>query len=189
MTTRLIHPRGAALAFGVAAVAALNGQPVLGIIAVVPVVQTHLDHDKPWGENECTPGLTPERLLNDLEMAFNGVEASFRDHWHSDPWKMPDEVLRKLPRIIMVSAKFDILHDSQVEFRNRIDALGMKVEWKAADGLHQVKDMYQTQAGREVTEYVTQKTIEMVTRAQSPSLDRQDAMVGLTEMLSVASEW
>lgn len=185
---RLIHPRGSTLAFGVAAVAALNGQPTLGMVAIVPVVQTHPGHENPWGENEYTPGLVPEKLLNDLEIAFGGVGSEFRDHWHSDPWKMPDETIRKLPRIIIVSARLDILHKSQTEFANRLQTQGVEVKWKTVDGLHQVKDVPNT-AGQEVADYVKQMTIEMVTKAQSPSLNHQEAMVGLTEMASVVTEW
>lgn len=66
-----------------------------------------------------------------------------------------------LPRTIMVSAGPDILYKSQVEFKNRLQAQGVQVYWKEVDGLHQVKDMCQTEAGREVGQYVT-KTIEIL---------------------------
>lgn len=147
------------------------------MIAIVPVVQTHPDRENPWGENERTPGLTPERLLTDFEIAFKGVEANFRDHWHGDPSKMSDEIIHKLPRIIMVSATLDILHISQAKFANRLQTQGVEVRWKTVDGLHQVKDMYQTRAGQEVADYVKQMTIQIVSEAQPPSLNRQGAMV------------
>ena len=102
-------PRGSALALSVAAIAALEEPPILGLIAIVPVVQTQPDHNSAWGKNAYSPGLTPERLLKDLRVSFGGVDPVFRDHWHSDPWAMPDQVLQRLPGLIMVSTSIDIL--------------------------------------------------------------------------------
>lgn len=68
-----------------------------------------------------------------------------------------------LPSTIMVFAKLDILYKWQVEFKNRLEALGVVVSWKEVDGLHQVKDMDQvTEAGREVRRYISQKSIQFV---------------------------
>ena len=184
---------GATLAIIVAAITARNAEPVCGLITLVPLTNTdpHLADD-PWGENETTIGLTPDQLLGELRLAFEGEHPDYRDHWHSNPWKMPDEVVRMLPTVIMVSAKLDILYQSQVAFKNRLQAQGVKVDWRAFDGLHQVKDIDQvTEAGCAVRQHVTQKSIELARHAKcsgegsagaTPRLNRQNAMTGLDAM-------
>ena len=164
---------------------------------MVPVVNTDPDlADNPWGENKNTIRLTPDQLLGDLGQAFDGGPG---DHWHSNPWKMPDEVIRMLPQIVMVSARLDILYRSQVAYKNRLQAQDVQIDWTEFDGLHQMKDMDQvTDAGRAVRQYVTQKSIELARRAKCtadgsacathravPTLIRQDAMSGLDAMDSV----
>jgi acetyl esterase/lipase len=107
----LIFISGATLAIIVAAMAARNEEPVRGLITLVPVVNTHPDiTDDPWGKNEKTTGLTPDELLGDLTLAFKREHPDDRDHWRSNPWKMPDKVVRMLPPMVMVSAKLDILY-------------------------------------------------------------------------------
>lgn len=146
----------------VAAIVARNAEPVYGLITLVPVINTDPDlTNDPWGKNERTVGLTPEQLLEDLKLVFQGELPDDRDHWHCNPLKMPDEVVRMLPAMIMVSAKLDILYQSQVAFKNRLQARGVKVDWSDFDGLHQMKDMDQvTDAGRAVRQHVTQKSRE-----------------------------
>jgi hypothetical protein len=92
---------------------------------------------QPMGENESTLGLTPNRLLDDLKTTFEGKHPDCRNHWHNNPCKMPDEVVRKLPSTIMVFATLDILYKSQVTFKDRLQAQDMKVGWMEVDGLHQ----------------------------------------------------
>ena len=163
------------MAISVAVIAAESGEPAFGLIALVPLIQTDPDlADNPWGENESTLGLTPDRLLSDLKTTFDGKYPDCRDHWHSNPYKMSDEVVRMLPSpTIMVFAALDILYESDVEFKNRLQANGVKVSWMKANGLHQVKDMDQvTEAGRKVRQYATQKSIEFVERAKcSPQVE------------------
>jgi len=165
------------------------------LIGLVPLLDTAPDlADNPWGDNESTIGLTPDRLLGDLRTVFEGKYPDCRDHWHSNPRKMPDEVLRVLPRTIMVSATLDILHKSQVLFSNRLRAQGVEVDRMEADGLHQVKDMNQvTEAGCAVRRYVKQKSIEFAKHAKcsagggpdvAPTLNRQNVMTGLEAMAS-----
>jgi acetyl esterase/lipase len=104
---------------------------------LVQLINTDPDlADNPWGENEGTPGLTPNRLLGDLKIAFEREDPDFRNHGPSNPWKMPEEVVRMLPRTIMVSAKLDILYKSQVEFKDCLQAQGVQVDWMKVDGLH-----------------------------------------------------
>lgn len=74
-----------------------------------------------------------------------------------------------LSRIIMISATLEILYSSQVEFKDRLEAQGVQVDWKKIDGLHQVKDMSQTEAGREAKRYITDKTGEVVKRIRNAS--------------------
>lgn len=185
------------MAIIVAAVAALNEIPAYGLIGLVSLLDTNPDlADNPWGDNESTIGFTLDRLLGDLRTVFEGKYPDCRDHWHSNPRKMPDEVLRVLPRTIMVSATLDILHKSQVLLSNRLRAQGVEVDWMEADGLHQVKDMDQfTKAGRAVRHYVTQKSVEFVKHAKCsaggspgvvPRMNRQNAMAGLEAMASEA---
>jgi acetyl esterase/lipase len=135
---------------------------------LVPLIDTDPDlADNPWGENEGTLGLTPAPLLGDIKTIFEGEHPNFRDHWHSNPCKMPDEAVIMLPKTIMVSARLDILYKSQVRFKDRLQAQGVEVGWMEVDGLHQVKDMDQvTKAGRAVRQYVTEKSIEFVKQAK-----------------------
>ena len=138
------------------------------MIALVPLINTDLDlADNSWGENESTLGLTPDRLLGDLKTTFEGRHPDYRNHWHSNPYKMPDEIIRMLPKTIMVFATLDILYKSQVEFKNRLQAQGVEVDWIEVDGLHYVKDMDQvTKAGRAVRQYITQKSTEFMKHAK-----------------------
>ena len=137
------------------------------MINLVPLVDTEPDlSDNPWGENEKTPGLRPNRLLDDLKTLFEGEHPDFRKNWHFNPFKMPDEVVKELPRTIMVFGTLDILYKSQVKFKNRLQAQGVEVDCMEVDGLHQVKDMDQvTEAGRKVWQYVTQQSVNFVKSA------------------------
>ncbi len=169
----------------------LNEIPAYGLIGLVPLIDTDPDLAKdPWGDNESTVGLTPDRLLGDLRTVFEAEYPGCRDHWHSNPSKMPDEVIRMLPRTFMVSAKLDILYQSQVELSNRLQAQRVEVDCPEVVGLHQVKDMDQvTEAGRRVRRYIKEKSIEFVELAKRrrgrdegvmPRLNRQDAAVGFS---------
>lgn len=182
--------RGATLAIIVAAIAARNNEPVYGLIALVPLIDTNPNlADDPWGDNENTIGLTPDRLLSDLNAAFKDDDPRVRDHWHSNPRQMPDEVMRSLPRVIMVLAKLDILYRSQWEFKTRLQAQHADLSYIKVNGLHQVKDLdCVTEAGREVRRYIRQVSKEfMVSAACSanrgpavvPELRREEAMKGL----------
>lgn len=162
--TDTIIASGFTLAITVAAVAARNEEPAYGLIGLVPLVDTDPDlADDPWGDNEGTIGLTPDRLLGDLRTAFEGQHLDCRDHWHSNPCRMPDEVVRVLPRTVIVLATLDILHKSQVEFKDRLQAQGVEVDCLEVVGLHQVKDMDQViEAGRRVRKFIKEKSIEFV---------------------------
>ena len=149
---------------------------------MVPLLDTAPDlAENPWGDNDSTIGLTPDRLLGDLRTVFEGKYPDCREDWHSNPCEMPDDVLRVLRRTVMVFATLDILHKSQVLFSNRLRDQGVEVDRMEADGLHQVKDMSQvTEAGCAVRHYIVQKTIEFANVA--PTLKRQNAMTGLEAM-------
>ena len=55
----------------------------------------------------------------------------------------------------MVLVTLDPLYKSQIEFRNRLSAQGVKVECLEVVGLHMVKDLdLVTEAGRSVRRYV-----------------------------------
>ncbi|KAK5074561.1 hypothetical protein LTR70_010157 [Exophiala xenobiotica] len=136
---------GATLAIIIAAIAARNDEPVYGLIALVPLIDTDPNlADDPWGDNENTVGLTSNRLLSDLEAAFND-DPRFRDHWHGNPYKMPDDVS---------------------EFKERLRTRGVKVGGIEVDGLHQVKDMDQvTAAGRKARQYILRVSREFMKQA------------------------
>lgn len=153
---------GATLAISLAAITAQNGEPAYGLITLVPLTDTDPDlTDKPWGENQNSLGLTPDRLLGDLKTTFEEKHPDSRDHWHSNPCKMSDEAIRLLPSTIMVVAKLDILYRSQTKFKNRLQAQGVEVDWLEVDGLHYVKDMDKvTEAGRAVRQYIKHISIE-----------------------------
>jgi acetyl esterase/lipase len=138
------------------------------LITLVPLINTKPDlSNNPWGENESTLRLMPNRLLGDLKTVFEGKHPDCRDHWHSNPSKMPDEVIRLLPRTIMVFATLDILYKSGVKLKDRLQAQGVEVDWMEANGLHQVKDIGQfTEAGHAVMQDITQKSIELVKHAR-----------------------
>jgi len=168
---------------------------VYGLIGLVPLLNTASDlADNSWGDNESTIGLTPDHLLGDLRTVFKEKYPDCRNHWHSNPRKMPDEVLRVLPRTIMVSATLDILHKLQVLFSNHLQAQGVKVNRMKADGLHQMKDMNQvTEAGCAMRRYVKQKSIKFAKHAKCftdegsdvvPTLNRQNTMTELKAMAS-----
>ena len=148
---------------------------------MVPLVDTDPDlADSPWGDNEGTVGLTPNRLLGDLGTVFEGIDPLLRNHWHSNPRKIPEEVVRELPRTVMALGKLDILYKSQVKFANLLRTQGVELDCMEVAGLHQVKDMDQvTAAGCSVREYVTQKSIEFVKRAKCSAGQIPDAMLKL----------
>ena len=101
---------------------------------------------------------THDRLLSNLKAAFKDDDPQIRDHWHSNPIKIPDDIVRMLPRTTMVSAKLDIRCPSQSKFKERFQTRGVRVSGIKVGGLHQVKDMDQvTAAGREVRLYVLQE--------------------------------
>ncbi|KAK5074437.1 hypothetical protein LTR70_010238 [Exophiala xenobiotica] len=169
---------GATLAILIAAIMARNHELLYGVIALVPLIDTNPDlAASPWGENENTIGLTPRRLLEDLDAAFRDEDPEFRLHWHSNPRKMPDYVMNQLPTVIMVLAKLDILYPSQVEFKTRLEDQGVNLSWIEVDGLHQVKDMDRvTAAGREVRQYILRASREFMKRAAC-STDRRPELV------------
>jgi acetyl esterase/lipase len=79
-----------------------------------------------------------------------------------------------LPPTIMVFASLDILYKSGLKFKDRLQAQSVAVSWMEANGLHQMKDMDRmTGAGREVRQYVTQKSIEFVEHAKCSEVDLQ----------------
>lgn len=178
--TRLIKlvARGATLAILLAAIMSQNHELLYGIIAVVPLIDTDPNLAAgPWGKNENTIGLTPRRLLADLDAAFRDKDPGFRVHWHNNPRKMPDEVMKKLPTVVMVLAKLDILYPSQVKFKARLEDQGVNLSWIEVDGLHQVKDMDRvTAAGRKVRQYILEASREFMKRAAC-SRDRRPELV------------
>ena len=148
----------------IAALASQNKEPAFGLIMLVLLFDTDPSRtNDPWGDNAGTVGLTQEQLLRDLSIAFEGNHPDSREHWHSNPWKMPGEVMRLLPHSRMVIAKLDILYSSQVTFKIRLQAEGVRLHAIEVDGLHQVKDMDQgTEAGRQVREYGRQVSSEFI---------------------------
>lgn len=170
--------RGATLAIIIAVIAAQGNQPVYGLIALVPLIDTDPNFaDNPWGENENTIGLTSDKLQRALDAAFRDEDPQFRDHWHNNPRKMPNDMIRKLPKMIMVSATLDILFPSQSDFKTRLQAQGVQLSSLEVDGLHQVKDLDRvTVAGREVRKYILQASRDFMKLAASPP-DRGLAVV------------
>lgn len=150
-----------------------------GLVALVPVTNTNPDlANDPWGENKNTVGLTPDRLLRDLSAAFQNESPDFRNHWHSNPCKIPDELMKLLPKMAIVAAKLDILYLSQSEFMGRLKTQNVDVSWIEVDGLHQAKDMDRvTAAGREVRQKVLQWSTGLTRHAAYES-----AMEGLAVM-------
>ena len=152
-----------------------------------PLVTTDFDlTDSPWGENEETVGLTPSRLLSELETAFKEKDSDCRSHWSGDAGKMPEEVLRLLPPTLVTLATFDILRKSGLRFVNDLRASNVDVVCKEFEGLHQVKDMDRvTEAGRALRQYVCGWLVEMAQRCKgTPRHARQVAMSGLDMMAS-----
>ncbi|KAF2789424.1 alpha/beta-hydrolase [Melanomma pulvis-pyrius CBS 109.77] len=159
---------GATLAISIAAIVARNGAPAFGLIGIVPLIATDpvLAND-PWGENESTLGLTPDRLLAQLKTTFDGEQPGCRDHWHSNPDRMPDQVVIALPKTTMILAKLDILYKSQEQFVRRLLGQGVEVDWIEVAGLHYVKDMDTvTDAGRAVRRYIKNTSIEYTEYAE-----------------------
>ena len=73
--------------------AAGNGQPAFGLIALVSDIETDPDlTENSRGQNADTPGLSPHQFL----------DPTFRDNWESNPYQMPDEVTKMLPRTVLV---------------------------------------------------------------------------------------
>ncbi|KAK5083833.1 hypothetical protein LTR05_006339 [Lithohypha guttulata] len=180
---------GATLAIIIAAIAARNDEPVYGLIALVPLIDTdpNLAGD-PWGDNENTVGLRPTRLLSDLNAAFND-DPRFRDHWHGNPYKMPDDVVSMLPRTIILSAKLDILYRSQSKFKERLRTRGVKVSGIEVDGLHQVKDMDQvTAAGRKARQYILRVSREFIKQA-ARSTDEGSGIVPSLQHIEALRPW
>ena len=139
-------------------------------MSLVPLFDTDPDPAaNPWGENVHTVGLEPDRLLEDLEKAFNG---DGRDHWTRNSDKMPNEILKHVPRTVMVLAKLDILYPHSVTFRDRLKKQGVEVESLEVDSIHQVKELYNTEQGRKVWEFCTKKYRELIALAQSASTPR-----------------
>ncbi|KAK5069426.1 hypothetical protein LTR51_008676 [Lithohypha guttulata] len=169
---------GATLAIIVAGIAARNNEPVYGLIALVPLIDTNPNlTDDPWGDNENTTGLTPDRLLSDLNAAFQNDDPRVRDHWHSNLRYMPNEVMRSLPRIFMVLAKLDILYRSQLEFKTRLQDQHADLSCIEVNGLHQVKDLdCVTETAREVRRYIWQASKEFMVSAAC-SANRGPAVV------------
>jgi len=160
---------GATLAIGVAGIAGRNNEPAYGLIGIVPLIVTNPDlADDPWGENDNTLGLTPDRLMGDLQTAFQGQEPDCRDHWHHNPSQLPDDIIKELPKTTMVFAKLDILYKTQVEFGRRLKDQGVEVDWLEVDGLHYVKDMDKvTEAGRAVRQYIKRVSLEYAEAAKT----------------------
>ena len=97
----------------------------------------------------------PQFESRDLEVAFQNEDFNVRDNWHSNPRKIPDDVIRILPRMVIVAADLDILFPSQLALKTRLEAQSVSLSWIVVNGLHQVKDLDQvTEAGCEVKQRV-----------------------------------
>ena len=131
---------------------------------LVPLINTDPSRTSdPWGENAGTIGLTEEQLLRDLSTVFEGEHADSREHWHSNPCKMPGEIKKLLPYSHMALAKLDILYPSQLAFKDSLQAEGVKLDAIEVDGLHQVKDMdRETKAGQQIRHYGRQISSEFM---------------------------
>ena len=174
------------MAFNTAALAAQNNVPAYGLFTQVWLATTNPHTlSSSFGGNKHTLGLKSATLLNDLHAALENEDEEFRDSWHSDPFKMPAEVMKLLPPSVMVYAELDCLFESQMKHKDRLLAQGVDLSWCTVDGLHMVKDMdLETDAGRRVREFVRLKSLEFIERFRSTVvLHRQDAISGLEAMV------
>ncbi|KAK5077723.1 hypothetical protein LTR70_009491 [Exophiala xenobiotica] len=142
---------GATIAILVSLTIALDGGEVLGLNAVVPVIDTDPEaSENPWGENEQTMVLLPDGLISQLNQTFRGVFRVDTKDWRNNLSAMTGPTFKYLPqRTLMIFAAFDALLDTQMKWMNQVphheDRICLKV-----DAFHNVKDLYDTKAGREV---------------------------------------
>ena len=151
------------------ALATVVEKPLCIYVVIVPLFNTapNLQAD-PWGENSDTLGLTPYRLTKELDQAFKGNE---REHWTRNPARMPNEILKLVPPTVIVRAKLDILYLDGVIFEMCLRRNNVKVDLLEVDSIHQVKELYNTEAGRKVWEFCKEKYLDIfVSGANTSSL-------------------
>jgi acetyl esterase/lipase len=134
--------------------AAENGEPVYGVVAFVPLINTNPNpRGMPWGLVEDSPGLPPEKLLGSLNATFKYTKS--RDHWRKNPSRWSDSRLGTLPRMVIGIARHDILRPQTLDFGQRMLAQGANISYICVDGIHQVKDMDQiTKAGQQIRKFM-----------------------------------
>lgn len=150
-----VYNSGSNLALTLSAKAHRNaGRCIYGLILVVPAPNTNPDlEDRPWGVNQNALGLTVERYLDILQLTFGDLSERERDDPDYNPCKMTDDLFKSLPQTMVIIAQYDILYKSGMEFAYRIGNFNRnKVDITVVQGLHMVKDMYDTYEGQHVYE-------------------------------------
>lgn len=99
-------------------------QPVRSLVLFYPVVKATNDKSASWKRYSRGYGLDG-RLMEAFNTAYlGGKEESAAE----SPALAPDDVLAKLPPVLMISAERDILCDQGREFAAKLNTLGVKAE-------------------------------------------------------------
>ena len=123
--------------------AAESGEPVYGVVAFVPLIDTNPNLSGTlWGLVEDSPGPPPEQLLSNLDTTFKYTKS--RDHWRKNPSRWLDSRLGTLPRTVFGIARHDILRPQTFDFGRRMLNQGANISYICVDGIRQVKDMDRT---------------------------------------------
>ena len=123
-----------------------------------------------------------------MSKAFTNVSPEFREHWNSDPYRIPDEVLRDWPSTSLIVSHPDSLDKRQMKFRDRLQTQITEVDCKVIDGLHRIRGEHQTAVSQEVIRYVVSETVKIAKGFTPPPLIRQEAIKGLDTMALVSDK-
>ena len=82
---------------------------------------------------------------------------------------MPKEILKLIPRTVMVLATLDILYLGGVSMKYRLRNERVEVESLEVNSIHQVKELHNTEDGRKVWEYARVKYCELIDVARNAS--------------------
>lgn len=108
-------------------------RPLESVIAIYPVVKTYADGSASWKDYGACYGLDAD-LMETFNQAYLCGTEKTDDHLRenlelqSSPYDMPDEVLERLPRTLILSAGKDILYCQGEEFAKKIKRLGVDAE-------------------------------------------------------------
>lgn len=99
------------------------------LAAFYPVTRAYPDNSKSWEEYGLGYGLDSE-----LMEAFNDAYTTDTHNPLVSPMEAPDDALRNLPPTLIVAAERDILRDQGAEFADRLNRLGIPVEYLLVPG-------------------------------------------------------